>query len=387
MYIGEKIQIFPDEENEKVFNEYIDYQRAIFNKSLEIWNKMWDTYKITKDKKNDFPNYAKVKKKVTYVKNNEWTLNRIYPSELINAAVDNLNEGYKKFFSNVSKNKPHFKSSKKAKRSFNFPRKLPTSISVDGKWLKLTRTKRVKLKHSMNYSGEIVKCTISNQGDYWFAGFTIKVDSFNVKPTNNNLVCGIDLGSRSLAILSGSDGFYKKYNKMGKRLSILYKKIDFYNKQMSRRYKKGKSYNQQSNRYKRARNKFNNTWVKIKAIKKNYIEKVTTNIVRRYQYIILEDLGISNMLKTGNASLSNSISHNSWYTFKTRIEEKAQKYGNTVILADRFYPSTQTCSRCGFVRKKKCKIGSKHRYHCLKCGLNIDRDFNAAENLKNYWKQ
>lgn len=120
---------------------------------------------------------------------------------------------------------------------------------------------------------------------------------------------------------------------------------------------------------------------KLTNIRNNYIHQVTTEIVKtKPSKIVLEDLNVSGMMK--NKHLSKAIADSKWYEFRRQILYKAELYGIEVVLADRFYPSSKTCSCCGNY-KKDLKLKDRI-YICDECGLIIDRDINAAINLANY---
>ena len=120
---------------------------------------------------------------------------------------------------------------------------------------------------------------------------------------------------------------------------------------------------------------------KITNIRNNYIHKVTTDIVKREpSFIVIEDLNVKGMLK--NKHLSKSVQQQSLYTFRQILTYKAEQAGIKIIVADRFYPSSKTCSHCGAI-KSDLKL-SDRVFTCNQCGLEIDRDLNASLNLYRY---
>lgn len=125
----------------------------------------------------------------------------------------------------------------------------------------------------------------------------------------------------------------------------------------------------------------NNLYRKLTNVRNNYIHQVTTKIVKtKPSKIVIEDLNIKGLMK--NKHLAKSITDSKWYEFRRQILYKAELYGIEVVLADRFYSSSKTCSCCGSY-KKDLKLKDRI-YICNKCGLTIDRDINAAINLANY---
>lgn len=118
---------------------------------------------------------------------------------------------------------------------------------------------------------------------------------------------------------------------------------------------------------------------RLKNIRHDYTHKVTTSIVQMLpRVIVLEDLNVQGMMK--NTHLAKKIAEQNFYKFRAFIEYKAKEHGVAVKLADRFYPSSKTCSCCGHVLKG-LKL-SDRVYRCPECGLELDRDFNAARSLE-----
>ena len=123
--------------------------------------------------------------------------------------------------------------------------------------------------------------------------------------------------------------------------------------------------------------------LRIHNIREDFIHKVTTALVRNYEYICLEDLNVKGMMR--NHHLARAISDIGFYRFKSVLMYKALNFNRTVVVADRFYPSSKTCSRCGAIKEN---LTLKDRvYECKNCGAVIDRDLNAAVNLKNQIKE
>ena len=187
---------------------------------------------------------------------------------------------------------------------------------------------------------------------------------------------GIDLGVKDFAIINDDKGLYRKYRSLSSKLIPLHKRIDIYNKILSRKH-------YGSRNYEKARTKLNRTYEKISNIRKDFLHKLSTHITVKYKYICIEDLKVSNMMK--NKNLSRHIAEQGWREFRTMLEYKAERYGCEIITADRWFPSSQICSCCGNVLQGKDKLKLSQRvYHCHECNNKIDRDYNAAVNLKLY---
>lgn len=183
----------------------------------------------------------------------------------------------------------------------------------------------------------------------------------------------IDLGLINLATTSDGKSienpkYLNKFEaKLKKELKILAHKQGF---------RKGEK---KSKRYTKQLLKVRKLYAKVRNCRKDNIEKITTEICKHYKNICIEDLRIKNMQK--NHRLAKSLSDASLAMFRTYLERKAKKYANTIYVVDTYYPSSKTCSNCGYV-KTKLDLGER-MYVCEKCGNVINRDYNAALNLEN----
>jgi putative transposase len=176
---------------------------------------------------------------------------------------------------------------------------------------------------------------------------------------------GVDLGIRTLATLSDetkfpTPGALKRHLKKLKRLS------------MSLSRKKIGSKNREKAKLRLAR-----IYLKTFNIRQDTLHKVTTYLAKNHSKIVIEDLGVSGMLK--NRKLSRAIADVGMCEFRRQLEYKCKWYGSQLIIAPRAFPSSKTCSSCG--RKKSELSLSEREFHCEECGLRIDRDLNAALNL------
>lgn len=215
-------------------------------------------------------------------------------------------------------------------------------------------------------------------GLYWYVSVSIEVDDNTNVPSNEGI--GIDLGITDLAICSDGNT-YKNINKTQK-VKKLEKRKRRLQRSISRRYeknKKGISYCKTSNIIKREKELLKIT-KRLTNIRQNHIHQTTSEIVKRKpSFICIEDLNVSGMMK--NRHLSKTIQQQGFYEFRRQIEYKSELHNISVIIADRFFPSSKLCSCCGNI-KKDLKL-SDRIYKC-ECGNVIDRDFQASLNLKIY---
>ena len=216
-------------------------------------------------------------------------------------------------------------------------------------------------------------------GLHWWVSVSVEVDDNTNAPPKSEGV-GIDLGLKDLAIWSDGNT-YKNINKTNKVKKIEKRKRRL-QRSISRKYnmnKEGVRYKKTSNIVKREKELLKVT-KRLTNIRKNYLHQTTTDIIRRKpSFICMEDLNVRGMMK--NRHLSKAVQQQGFYEFRRQIQYKSEWNNITVILADRFFPSSKLCSCCGGI-KKDLKL-SDRIYQC-DCGNVIDRDYQASLNLKQY---
>ena len=304
-------------------------------------------------------------------------------------AINDACLAYMRFFKKQN-NFPKFKSRKRSKPSFfqNGWKIMFTSthVKIAKITTKTTRNKRklnwIKLSEAnrIPFVDTYLNPRVTFDGLHWYVSVGVEHPNGAVRvPTNPGI--GIDLGIKELAVCS--DGHtYKNINKTDK-VKRLEKQKRRVQRQLARKY----LMNKQGNKYVETKNitkaelKLLKKNHKLTNIRKDYLHKVTTDIVKREpSSIVLEDLNVSGMMK--NTHLSKSIQQQNFYKFRELLTYKAEQAGVKIIIADRFYPSSKTCSRCGAVKQS---LRLKDRtFKCNECGLEIDRDLNASLNLCHY---
>jgi putative transposase len=288
-------------------------------------------------------------------------------------ALRDLDMAYKRFFKKKAKH-PIYKK-KGQKDSFY----LEGNIKLTRNKIKLPIFGEVNLSEKLNIEeGKTIKLknvTISREADFWFVSF--KTEEIPRKKTNIPVVkqgdVGVDLGIKILATLSSGVIFENKrpYKKFQRKLKIAQRKL-------SKKYQKGKSSKEQSKNYQKQKAKVALLHYKISCIRKDSIHKLTNYLVKNHDKIVIEDLNIKGMSK--NHKLASAILDGGFYEFRRQLTYKCEWYGAKLVIADRFFASSKTCSNC---RNKKEKLHlSEREYHCEKCNLIIDRDLNASLNLK-----
>jgi putative transposase len=282
-------------------------------------------------------------------------------SQSLQQSIQNMDIAFKKFFKGAGF--PKFKSKHKGKQSFS----IPQNVIIDNDLLIIPKFKEgIKMSLHRQTKGTIKSATISvtPTSKYFVSVLCDTKEELPTKtPIKENTTIGIDLGIKFFAITSDGEMFDNpKY--LRKAQSKL--------KYVQRKYSKHKG--------KRTKQRLALLHEKVVNKRKDFLHKTSTKLIRENQTICLEDLAVSNMLK--NHNLAQAISDVSWSTFVTMLEYKADWYGKNILLIGRFAPSSKTCNCCGYINKE---LTLKDReWTCPKCNSILDRDVNAAINIKSF---
>ena len=347
-----KYRIYPDAEQMQFFAKCFGCVRFVYNRML---SDRIEHYNLTGKSLNNTP--AQYKSEFTWLK-------EVDSLALANAQM-NLNTAYRNFFRNKSNGFPKFKSKKNNNFSYTTNNQKGT-VYVENGYIKLPKLKSpVKIRQHRSFEGVIKSCTISKapSGKYHIS---ILVETEIQKLPASDMRVGIDVGIKDFAVLSNGEAYKnpKHLRKSEKRLAKLQR--DLSRKQIG-----------SSNRNK-ARIKVAKLHEKIANQRMDFLHKKSTEIIRKNQAIVIEDLKVKNLMK--NHNLAKSIAEVSWSRFREMLDYKSRWYGRELIIAPPDYPSSQLCSDCGN-RSSQTKDLACRVYICPECGLEIDRDYNASLNL------
>lgn len=357
-----KIKLYPNDEQMIYMNKLLGTSRFVYNRCL--------SYKVTeyKDNKKSLSFGEMGKYLVSMKKEYKWM--KESHSKVLQQSLINMDKAYKNFFKGSGF--PKYKS-KHQKQSCRFP--VDAISGIKGNRINIIlKLKDINYKCSvqdekyLNKNQGLIKSgTLSRtkSGNYYFSLLIDRPNKKLNKPTNS--IIGIDLGIKDFVITSAGRKFenIKVQRNNKNKLSKLHRELSRKQKDSSNKYKA---------RIKLA--KFNE---KLNNKKEYYLHSITNQLLSENQTIVIENLNVKGMMK--NKNLSRSIQELSLYRFKQILKYKAEWYDRQVIEIDRWFPSSKLCNKCGY--KNKELTLKDRKWTCPECNSLLDRDLNAAINIKN----
>ena len=368
MILSMKVRLYPTKNQEENLWKSVGTARFVYNWTLK---RQEENYKNG----GKFIADGVLRKELTQLKKSELYWLKEVSNNIAKQAVKDACNAYKRFFKGLS-DKPKFNSKKKSKKSF-YNDNVALRVK-ENKLVKIEKIGWIKTNEQIPIGVKYSNPRISYDNKYWY--LSVGIEQEEIKEELTDVSLGIDLGLKDLAICSNGT-IYKNINK-SYVVRKIEKKLKRLQRQVSRKYelnRVGKEYIKTNNIIKLEK-QIQYVHRRLANIRNNYLHQTTISIVKTKPYrVVIEDLNVKGMMK--NKHLSDAIRKQCFYEFKRQLEYKCKFRGIELVIADRFYPSSKTCSQCGEI---KTDLKLKDRIYKCSCGLTIDRDLNASINLSHY---
>lgn len=361
---GYKTELDPNNKQQRFFMRCAGTSRFVWNWGLATWKQWYEDSK----KGSGF----RLCKHFNAIKDEQCPWIREMPYAVTEAAFRDLDTAFRNFFRRVKKGAdkvgyPKFKSRRNPKQSFALR---GTKVARDR--VRLTHIGWVRLKERgylpTNDNGAKLGTysVVSCRAGRWY--ISVQVEEEIAEPQLDTLIVGVDFGIKTLATLSNGETFENPH-----ALIKAERKLARLNKELARR--KHKSAN-----WKKTKEKLGRQYARVTNLRNHVLHEISHHVTMelRPRVIVLEDLNVKGMLS--NRHLSKAIADVGFSELRRQIEYKAQWCGIEVVVADRWYASSKTCSACGW--KNDALALSNRIFSCPNCGLELDRDLNAAINLQ-----
>ena len=409
MNVTKKVRLYPNKTMLVVLNSLCDYRRYCWNQALDVW------MSLVQQRQEHLPIDLRLKVKqalkdksitftddenallIQYPAPSQYTVTSILTkqkqdwqyqlsSRVLYQAVDDLAKAWKYYFNNkdntsLHAGKPSFRQKKNPKQGFKTDRSriqngklvLDKPHKYKGDWY------GIPFKGYSLPDGPIKYCSITKINNKYYASLVVETPIEPLVQTGHNTA--VDANVKHFDYTDG------QYAINPKRLNALYAQIAFYQKRLARKRKVNGQKASDSKSYTVMRAKLQALYENATAIQNDLLHKFTTYLYRTYDTIVIEDLDVKSMQMSKKAK---NLHRSLFGKFRFQMEYKAKKFSKQLIIADRYYPSTQRCSSCGHIKKGDDKItltgnakhGTTHNeYECYNCGYQSDRDRNAVNNL------
>lgn len=354
-----KVRAYPDAEQEAMLSRTFGCVRLVWNKTLAERQERYTTEKRSTPYKETDAALA------AWKRTEELSFLGEVSSVPLQQVLRHQHTAFQSFFNRVGRY-PRFKN-RNGRQSAHYTRSA-FRIKADGLWLAKTAAPlRVAWSWpDVDMTGiDPTMVIVSREPDgRWFVSFAVEQPAPSPLPATGETV-GVDVGLKDFAVLSTGEKIANP-----KHLAKREKNLARYQRRMAR-CRKG------SNNRAKAKQKVARAHSKVRAARRDFLHKTSTELVRRYDRIGVEDLAVKNMVR--NRSLAKAISDVGWGEFRSMLEYKAQRMGREVIATNRWYPSSKTCNVCGYLLAT-ISLGTRH-WTCPGCGTRHDRDINAAKNI------
>lgn len=377
---GHIIELKPNHKQATYFKKACGVARFAYNWGLAAWKKQYEQDKQYRDdclaknlpideSKLNKPTQGKLRKQLNAIKRTQFPFMLEVTKCSPQLAIMQLGDAFKRFFKGES-GYPQFRKKGINDRFSLSNDQFKLKLKKDKPFIQIPNLGLVKMRENLRFDGKILSAKVFTKGGKWFVSIAVELQDLPnhlLPKEKTNKSVGIDLGITDLATLSTGEKIQAP-----KPLKNKLKKLQRLSKQLSRKQKG-------SNNREKAKTKLSRLHYQISCIRKDFLHKLSTNLVKKFDVICLENLNIKGMVK--NRKLSRAINDLGFYELKRQLIYKANQWGKTLKELDRFYPSSKTCSCCG-VKLDELPL-SVRNWTCPNCQTNHDRDINASINILN----
>jgi putative transposase len=361
MLLAHRIRLDPNNVQAIYLARAAGTARFAYNWALVEWQRQYQASLV--DPALPKPNEAALRRRLNAIKRTEFPWMLEVTKNAPQIAIMQLGRAFENFFTHRAR----FPAFRRKGRDDRFTLS-NDQFRVEDKRIRIPKLGWLRMRESLRFDGRIVSAYISRLAGEWFASITVDMpDGLSLPPAENQGVVGVDLGVKQLATLSTGETFAGP-----KALRTLLVRLRRLSRDLSRKVKGSR------NRGK-ARLKLARLHARIANLRRDSLHQLTTSLTRRFHTIGIEDLNVKGML--GNRCLSRAIVDMGFGELRRQLMYKAAWRGGQVVVADRWYPSSKTCSHCGY-RLEELSL-DKRQWTCPGCEMQHDRDVNAAINLRN----
>ncbi len=361
MLLAHRIRLAPNNVQATCFAKTAGVARFSYNWALDEWQRQYQLYKANPALPK--PNEAALRRQLNAIKGSAFPWMLEVTKNAPQMAIIQLGQAFENFFAGRTRY-PTFRRKGQDDR-FTITN---DQFSIDGKRIRIPKLGWVRMRERLRLVGHIVSATVSRHAGHWNVSITVDtLEDSSLPPADNQGAVGVDLGVTALATLSNGETFAGP-----KPLRSLLDKLRRLGRSLSRKVKGSR------NRAK-AKAKLAKLHERVANLRRNSLHHLTTHLAHRFHTVVIEDLNVQGMLK--NHCLARAIAEMGFYELRRQLTYKLARRGGTLIVADRWYPSSKTCSGCAY---KLDELDLRVRqWECPACHAENDRDVNAAINLKN----
>jgi putative transposase len=360
MLVAHRIRLDPNKVQATGLARAAGAARFAYNWALAEWNRQYAAHRA--DPALPAPSQLSLRRQLNTIKRAQFPWMLEVTKNAPQMAIIQLGRAFENFF----KRRARYPCFRRKGRDDRFTLS-NDQFTVDDQRIRIPKLGWVRMREALRFTGRIVSAAVTRTAGHWYASITVETSELPLPPAENQGAVGVDLGVNALATLSTGEAFAGP-----KALRALLGRLRRLGRALSRKV-------QGSRNRARAKLKLARLHERIANIRRDSLHQLTARITRRFHTIGIEDLNVSGML--GNRRLARAIADMGFHALRRQLVYKAAWRGTQVVVADRWYPSSKTCSGCGHMLAT-LGLGVR-RWTCPGCGALHDRDHNAAINLRN----